>query len=164
MPLPDTVCRLPTKDIPGVTPRKNCDESRDETGLRHRWRPSDQFVLLFAQAPRYPYSGPMEHTPLDLQPGDIVVINLNHPLRYANNESRGMIRLEVDKVSEVGISGRGSEIEGLVVPKKGKTYDRVGGDSRENPQFFPWASVQNLSLMYKAADYQALWDAEEGWD
>ena len=106
----------------------------------------------------------MEHTPLDLQPGDIVAINLNHPLRYANDEFRGMIRLEVDQISDVGISGRGSEVEGLVVPKKGKIYDRVGGDPRENPQFFPWPSVQNLSLMYKAADYQALWDVEETWD
>lgn len=106
----------------------------------------------------------MEHTPLNLQAGDIVAINLNHPLRYADNELRGMIRLEVDTVSEIGISGRGSDVDGLAVPKKGKVYDRVGGDPAEKPEFFPWSSVQKLSLMYKAADYQALWDAEEGWD
>ena len=106
----------------------------------------------------------MEHTPLNLQAGDIVAIHLNHPLRYADNELRGMIRLEVDTVSEIGISGRGSEMDGLVVPKKGKTYDRVGGSPSEKPEFFPWSSVQKISLMYKAADYQALWDEEASWD
>ncbi|UKA69192.1 hypothetical protein LFT44_21965 (plasmid) [Arthrobacter sp. FW306-05-C] len=106
----------------------------------------------------------MENTPLNLEAGDIVAINLNHPLRYADNESRGMIRLEVDTVSEVGISGRGSEIDGLVVPKKGKEYDRVGGNPEAQPDFFPWASIQSMSLMYKAAAYQALWDEESTWE
>ncbi|MDK1329127.1 hypothetical protein [Arthrobacter sp. zg-Y1143] len=106
----------------------------------------------------------MEKTPLNLQTGDIVAIDLNWPLRYANNELRGMIRLEVDTISEIGISGRGSEVDGLVVPRKGKDYDRVGGNQAEEPVFFPWSSVQKLSLMYKAADYQALWDAEESWE
>lgn len=106
----------------------------------------------------------MEHAPLGLQAGDIVAIDLTHPLRYAHDTFRGMIRLEVDTVSALGISGRGSSVEGLIVPKKGKDYERVGGHPDERPEFFPWSSVQKLSVLHKAADYQALWDIEASWD
>lgn len=130
------------------------------------WSPSTSFKAMLgpsASASTYDYSDPMEHVPLNIQTGDIVTINLNHPLRYANDELRGLIRMEVDVITELGIAGRGSEVQGLIVPKKGKEYDRVGGDPSERPTFFPWSSVQNLSVLHRAAEYQAMWDAEQEW-
>lgn len=108
----------------------------------------------------------MEHTPLDIQPGDIVSIDLAHPVRYADPNGGDSpilwwtIRMQVDVVTDLGISGRGSHVEGLIVPKKGAEYDRLGGTPLERPKFFPWSSVQSMSRMYTFGEYEELWDAE----
>lgn len=107
----------------------------------------------------------MTDTPLDLKVGDVVYIDLAHPLRYADGnggeELRWSCRLQLDALSEVGVSGRGSDIDGLIVPKRGQAAERLGSVPSERPTFFPWSSILRITLLHSFTTYAELWDADE---
>lgn len=101
----------------------------------------------------------MDANPLDMATGDVVYIELTSPLRYddgnGGEELRHAIRLQVDEISEIGIAGMGAENDVAIVPSKSKDFDKIGG---ERIEFFPWSSVLRISVLYKYAEYQRVWD------
>lgn len=93
----------------------------------------------------------MEDAPLDVKVGDIVAINLAHPIRYddgqGGEELRYEIRIQVEGVSIIGVSGRGpDDAPGPITPTHDGRGERLGGSGVEGARFFPWSAIANLGL------------------
>ncbi|TFC14587.1 hypothetical protein E3O19_10315 [Cryobacterium algoritolerans] len=104
----------------------------------------------------------MDSIPLGLERGDIIHVTLVSPLIYSDGhggeELRHTVRLEVHELSALGLTGGGAELDEGIVPIKRGNFEKIGGDK---PEFFPWSAILRMSLMYKAADYQRVWDQYE---